>query len=244
MVAVVVGSTSRIGRSIADRLAELGHELYLAAADTKEQARVAADLRIRRRVPVTCGRFEAGATETHAPFVRTVADRYGQIDWLVIASDEGLSPAPNPHDPHHERRMLESNFLGPVSLLGRAADLMEKAGSGTILVLSSIAGDRGREGDYVYGGAKGGLNVFVEGLRQRLKGSNVRVVTAKLGLLDTGLLDEEHRLFRRARPDAVARAAVRAGTSGPEVVYAPWYWGPVMGLAKSLPEPLFKRFAA
>ena len=139
--------------------------------------------------------------------------------------------------------MLRTDLLGPVSLLTRAAQRLEAQGSGCIAALSSVAGDRGRGSNLVYGAAKAGLTAFLSGLRNRLSGAGVRVVTVKPGFVDTPMTDHLPKNPLYASPERVARDVVRAIDTGADVVYTPWWWRFVMLAVRLIPERLFKRLS-
>ena len=114
-------------------------------------------------------------------------------------------------------------------------------GNGFIIALSSVAGDRGRQSNYIYGSAKGGLSVFLQGLRNRLFHSGVRVITIKLGFVDTAMTFGLPNLFLVASPQEVGKKIVKAVNRGRNVVYIPWFWRLIMGIICSIPECVFKR---
>ena len=139
------------------------------------------------------------------------------------------------------RRILDTNFTGCVSALEILARRFEARRAGFIAALSSVAGDRGRQSNYLYGAAKGGLSTYLQGLRNRLHHSGVRVVTIKPGFVDTAMTYGRPGLFLVASPERVARAVYRALRGGQDVVYVPWFWRPVMFAMRGVPERLFKR---
>lgn len=135
------------------------------------------------------------------------------------------------------------NFVSAASLLSHLANLMEKRRGGTIAVISSVAGDRGRQSNYVYGAAKAGLSAFASGLRNRLQKSGVSVVTIKPGFVDTPMTAHVKKGPLFATPEAVARGIVKAIDRRKDVVYVPGFWRPIMWLIRSIPERIFKRLS-
>ncbi|HEU5406172.1 MAG TPA: SDR family NAD(P)-dependent oxidoreductase, partial [Nitrospira sp.] len=121
------------------------------------------------------------------------------------------------------------------------AQRMQSQGRGTIAAISSVAGDRGRQSNYVYGAAKGALSIFLGGMRQRLAKSGIAVVTIKPGFVDTPMTREFKKGLLWASPQSVARGAVRAIDRRRNVVYLPWFWWGIMCIIKHVPEALFKR---
>jgi len=136
---------------------------------------------------------------------------------------------------------IQVNFTGTVALLTLLANYFEAQRSGCIAVITSVAGDRGRQSNYVYGAAKGGVDRFLEGLRNRLFRSGVAVVTIKPGFVDTPMTAgmKKSLLFASAR--RVGLGIHRAIGRRRSVVYIPWFWRPIMAVIKCLPEDIFKR---
>ena len=133
------------------------------------------------------------------------------------------------------------NLLSALSLLTHIANRFEREGRGTIVVISSVAGDRGRQSNYVYGTAKGALTIFLQGLRHRLHKAGVRVVTIKPGFVDTPMTAGFRKGLLWASPDAVARGIVRALDGRGGEIYLPWFWRYIMWIIKAIPGPIFNR---
>jgi decaprenylphospho-beta-D-erythro-pentofuranosid-2-ulose 2-reductase len=136
---------------------------------------------------------------------------------------------------------LEVNFTATVALLTLLANRLEAARHGCIAVITSVAGDRGRQSNYVYGAAKGGVDRFLEGLRNRLFRSGVAVITIKPGFVDTPMTAGLRKNALFASPRRVGRAIHRAIEARRSVVYVPWFWRPIMFLVTALPESIFRR---
>jgi NAD(P)-dependent dehydrogenase (short-subunit alcohol dehydrogenase family) len=140
--------------------------------------------------------------------------------------------------------VMRTNYNGPVLYLLEAARLMREAGRGTIIGISSVAGDRGRASNFVYGSAKAGFTAFLSGLRNRLAREGIAVITVKPGFVRTKMtegMDLPARLT--AEPEAVARQIVTAHRKGRDIVYAKPIWRPIMSVIRALPEPIFKRMS-
>ena len=137
--------------------------------------------------------------------------------------------------------MLHTNFLSAVSLLTPLANRFEAQKAGTLVVISSVAGDRGRQSNYVYGASKGALSVFLQGLRNRLARSGVAVVTVKPGFVDTPMTAGVKKNALFATPDKVAQGIVRAADARKDEVYLPGFWGPNRFAIRGIPERVFKR---
>ncbi|MBQ9104764.1 MAG: SDR family NAD(P)-dependent oxidoreductase, partial [Mailhella sp.] len=146
------------------------------------------------------------------------------------------------HNAEAADAILRANFTGLVPLLSLAANTFERRGSGLIIGISSVAGDRGRASNYLYGSAKAGFTAFLSGLRARLSHSGVQVLTVKPGLVDTPMIQGRplpH--FLVASPELVARDIAKAVQRGRAVLYTPWYWRGIMFAVQNMPERLFAR---
>lgn len=238
---LLVGATSGIGRELGARLTKPSGNLYLASRNLEEQARVAADLRIRHGFQVFEGRFEAGDFDSHAELAADVQAKLGRIDCVLVATGELGDPLLARTDFTLARRILESNFTGPASLLTHVAAILETQRSGQIIVLSSVAGERGRQSNYPYGAAKAGINVFLQGLRNRLCPAGVRVLTVKLGFTDTRMTFGKSGMFLVISPAEAASGIARHVRSGSDEAFVPAFWRPIMFLIRMIPEPIFKR---
>ena len=145
------------------------------------------------------------------------------------------------NDWEEARRILETNFTGCVSALNIVANYFESRRTGFICAVSSVAGDRGRQSNYLYGAAKAGLSAYLQGLRNRLFRANVKVITVKPGFVDTHMTYGRPGLVLLASPESVAKGIFRAVATGKDVVYLPWFWRLIMLIVRSVPEGVFKR---
>lgn len=239
---LILGATSGIARCVAAAFARDGHDLVLAGRDLAEMRRDGRDLATRYGVDWTVMSFDAREVDDHAEFSRAVLRvSHGSLAGVVLAfgalGDQELART----DVRHALDLIEVNFLGAVSVLSRLTEHLIPTRSGFIAVITSVAGDRGRPGNYTYGAAKGGLALWLQGLRARLHGSGVHVLTVKPGFVDTGMTYGREGMFLVADPDRVARAIVRAIRKRKDVIYVPWFWRPIMALIRLIPERIFKR---
>lgn len=238
---LVLGATSAIARATAAALARRGHGLYLASRDDEELQRVASDLAIRFGVPVGHGRFDALAPRGHAAFVRRVAGEAGPLAGAVLAFGRLGDADRAREDPKEADAILRTNLNGAVSILIPLACHFEAQGYGFVVGISSVAGDRGRKGNYTYGAAKAGLTAYLSGLRARLAPKGVAVVTVKPGFVDTAMTFGLKGMFLVAPPARVGERIARAIERKAGVVYVPWFWRPIMAAIRAIPEPVFKR---
>jgi decaprenylphospho-beta-D-erythro-pentofuranosid-2-ulose 2-reductase len=238
---LVLGATSAIARSTAEAFAARGYSLYLAGRDATELERLASDLRIRYRTEVRCGIFEAEDYASHTSFIERVRDEMGGLEGVLLAfgylGEQHLAAS----DSAERVAVIARNLTGAVNLLEPCAACLERQRSGFIIGISSVAGDRGRQSNYIYGSAKGGFTIYLQGLRNRLFHSGVRVMTVKAGFVDTAMTYGMPGLFLVAPPAYVGEQIVRALEKGRDVAYIPWFWRYIMLVLKLLPESIFKR---
>jgi len=239
---LITGASSGIGRAIADRAAAEGRDLILAGRDVQELEASAADLRIRCKVEVLVEAFEAMDFESHAAFFERCAGLSADGLAGVIICHGYLAPqAQAQGDAALARRIIDTNYTSVVSLLDLMGNYFEQRKAGFICAISSVAGDRGRQSNYLYGSAKAGLTTYLQGLRNRLAGVNVPVITIKPGFVDTPMIYGMSGMFLVASPDSVARDTLRAIRRGSSTIYTPWFWRFIMLIIRSIPEPIFKR---
>jgi short-subunit dehydrogenase len=239
---LILGAASAIARAVASEFARRGYDLLLAGRDAEELERLAADLRVRHGIQARVLPFDALDFQSHSAFVEACREASGDsLSGAVLCfgylGDQSRAEA----DPSEAKRILDTNFVGAVSILGLLANYLEERRGGFLCALSSVAGDRGRQSNYVYGSAKAGLTAFLQGLRNRLSRSGVRVVTIKPGFVDTAMTFGRPGMFLVASPQAAARRIVAAVLGGAEQAYVPRFWRPVMLLIRMIPERLFKR---
>lgn len=236
---LILGATSDIARAIARRFAERGAAMQLAGRDLDTLEREAADLRHRYEVTVTVHRVDILDPATHA----SLLDGLEPLpDVAVCAVGSMGDQGENQRDPAKAARVIATNLTGPAQVLGELANRFEVRGSGTIVGISSVAGDRGRAKNYIYGAAKAGFTAFLSGLRNRLSNAGVQVVTVKPGFVRTRMtagLDLPGPLT--AEPDTVALEVLRAVDRGRDVVYTLPVWRMVMLVIRAIPEQIFKR---
>ncbi len=249
----IFGATSAIAEATARLFAAEGASLFLVARNPDKLHAVAADLRLRGAARVACAIADLAAFDPHAGLA--AFDRHAGLAAEASAALDGLDgaliaygtlgdQAESERDAQAMQRQLATNFLSAVSLLQSLAAVM---GEGTIAAIGSVAGDRGRQSNYVYGAAKGGLRVFAQGLRHRLAGRGVAVVLIEPGFVDTPMtagIAKGGALGRAlwAKPERVARDIHRAmRTGGPAILYTPWFWRWIMLAVRLLPDAVFNR---
>ena len=236
---VVFGATSAIAQEAGRIFAARGDALHLVARNAGRLAAVAADLRARGASAVTAAAHDLDRDP--AAVVEEATAALGGFDVVLVAQGVLGDPAEYDQSPEAAERVLRTNLLGPVALMTRIAPLLQEGAC--IAALSSVAGDRGRASNGVYGASKAGLDAFLSGLRNRLYKRGVRVVTVKPGFVDTPMTAHLPKNPLYASPSAVARGIVRAVDGSADVVYLPWFWRLIMLVIRALPESVFKRLS-
>jgi decaprenylphospho-beta-D-erythro-pentofuranosid-2-ulose 2-reductase len=240
---VILGSASSTARYIAHEFARAGYDLVLGDFDHWENDRIAADVRVRFDVQTYSIKFNALAFETHAKFVEDCTRELGaEPEGVILCFGFMAQQADAQKDFVLARRTIDTNLSGAVSILEQFASLFEARKHGFIAALSSVAGDRGRQANYIYGASKGGFSVYLEGLRNRLHAAGVQVCTIKPGFMDTKMtygMDLPGPLV--ASPQQAARAIYRAIQKKKNTAYIFPLWRYIMLIIRHIPEWQFKK---
>ena len=239
---LIVGGNSAIAFEVARLLAEKGASLYLLGRDTERLERNVQDLQVRTEGKVGFAEFEASDTASHKALWEQADQEMGGLNGLLVAQGWMGEQEQLESDFEQQKELFEVNFLGAISFLTYAAEKFAQQKDGLIAAISSPAGDRGRKKNYVYGAAKGALTRYMSGLRQRLHGSNVNVLTIKPGFVSTPMT-EGLKLPLVAQPEVVARDIVEAMEKGRDELYTPFFWRYIMTIIKNIPEVIFKRMS-
>lgn len=238
---LILGATSAIAHKTADAFAKQGYSLYLAGRDANELPRLASDLQIRHNITVHYGLFDAENFATHPDFFNNVVNKCQMIAGVLWAvGDLGNSEL---SQLNHEQaiKVININLTGAVSILNCCADYFIKHGNGFIIGITSVAGDRGRQSNYIYGAAKGGLSLYLQGLRNHLFHYGIKVITIKPGFIDTRMTFGMQKLFLVASPDYIGTRIANSINKSQDILYIPWFWRYIMLIIKSIPEFIFKK---
>jgi decaprenylphospho-beta-D-erythro-pentofuranosid-2-ulose 2-reductase len=238
---LILGATSAIAQATIRIYAAKHACLYLVARTAEKLNAVAADARIRGAEEIHARTVDLDDTEAHASLLADVAQKLPNLNIVLVAYGVLGEQAKGERDFVATERILQTNFLSVVSLLTLLANDFEKRQAGTIAVISSVAGDRGRKSNYIYGTSKAALTVFLEGLRARLDCHGVHVLTIKPGLVATPMTAHLKQGMLFASPERIARGTVSAIERKREVVYLPWFWRPIMFVIRAVPERVFKK---
>jgi short-subunit dehydrogenase len=239
---LILGASSAIGRALAREAAARGAAIILAGRDQQDLARTAADIRVATGRPVTLAQFDALDRTTHEALATQLAATPGILNVALLF---GIMPdqAATDADPAQATACLETGLVGAVSILHRLAPILEARRGGTIMGFGSVAGDRGRLKNYVYGAAKAGLHTYLAGLRNRLGRSSVHVMTVKPGFVDTAMTFGLPGLFLVAQPESIARTCLNAAAKRRDVIYVPFFWWGIMTIIRAVPERIFKKLS-
>jgi short-subunit dehydrogenase len=238
---LILGARSDIAQAIAQRFGREGYDLILAARRADELDPAVKDLEIRHKIAARAVEFDALRFADHEPFYEGL-DPKPDITICVfgLLGDQDSAR----HEFSLAHRIIDTNYTGAVSILGIVANDYQKKIAGTIIGISSVAGDRGRQSNYVYGSAKAGFTEFLAGLRNRLAHSGVHVMTVKPGFVATRMT-EGMKLpgALTAQPDQVAENVFKGFRKKSNTIYTLWMWRYIMLIIRHVPEFVFKKLS-
>ena len=238
---LIIGATSSIAEHCARIWAARGDELCLVARNEAHVQTIAADLKVRGASSIAINCVDLNEIDRHVELLDAAENAMNGVDIVLVAHGTLSNQKLCEKSVSETLAEIQTNSLSTISLLTLIANRFEAKKEGTICVISSVAGDRGRASNYVYGSAKAMVTAFTSGLRQRLHKSNVAVVTIKPGFVDTPMTAAFKKGFLWAKPNAVAVKIVEAIDKNKTEVYVPAFWWLVMMTIKSIPERFFKR---
>lgn len=237
---LLIGATSAIAQAIADQLAQKGSHLVLWGRSREKLEVIAANLRVRHHTTVSIDAFDLGDFTAHAAAVDRASSNGRPLDAAIICHGSLADQAACEADFSLAEQEFRTNCLSALSFLTLLANRFEQQGRGTLAVISSVAGDRGRQSNYIYGTAKAALSTFAAGLRNRLASKGVHVLTVKPGFVDTPMTVHLPKGSLFASPERVAKDIIKAMEKKKCVLYTPWFWRWIMLLIKLIPEPIFQ----
>ncbi|MEM7660247.1 MAG: SDR family oxidoreductase [Bacteroidota bacterium] len=238
---LVLGATSDIARALSRALAEQGHELILAGRNAQRLEADVSDLAIKYGSKAQAVEFDASQTDTHQAFYEQLSP---QPEIVICVFGNLFDQEKAEQDWKLAEQMLQVNFIGAASILHHAANHLQAQGKGTIVGISSVAGDRGRGSNYYYGSAKAGFTAYLSGLRNRLAKHGVHVLTVKPGFVATAMtegMDLPGPIT--AQPEQVAEDILKAIRKRKNVLYTLWMWRYIMLVIRSIPEGIFKKLS-
>lgn len=238
---LILGATSAMARAAANQFAAESYHLVLAGRDLEEIELIAKDIKVRYRVNAYPLYFDALLYDSHSSFFESCLKLTNELEGVLLAYGYLGDQKKGEQEFTEAKAIMDINYTSCVSILTIVANYFEEKKRGFICVLSSVAGDRGRQSNYLYGSAKGALSLYLQGLRNRLAKSGVHVVTIKPGFVDTKMTFGLEGMFLVAKPEDIAQAIKLSIQKSRDVVYAPKFWWAIMTIIKMIPEKLFKR---
>jgi short-subunit dehydrogenase len=239
---IILGATSRIGMEVERRLARQGCELLLVARSPQRLAELQADLSARGAEQVLTYSADLALIQQHAGIFEFARHAFPAFDTVLLAYGSMHDQKDSETSVDVLLEELQINFVSATAILTLFAADMERRRTGCLAAITSVAGDRGRRSNYVYGSAKGALSLFLQGLRSRLHPAGVCVITIKPGPVQTPMTDHMPNSARFADPEEVARDIVHAlERRSCDVLYTPRIWRYIMTAVQGIPETLFKR---
>jgi decaprenylphospho-beta-D-erythro-pentofuranosid-2-ulose 2-reductase len=238
---LVLGATSGIAEATCRIWASQGASLFLVARNAEKLSAVAADLKTRGASYVDIAVADLDDTEKHPELLAHAINSLTGMDIAYLAHGVLGDQTDAERDFNTAAQIIHTNFMAPVSLLTWLANFCVQRHAGTLAVISSVAGDRGRKSNYLYGSSKAGLSAFLGGLRNRVDREGVTVLTIKPGPTKTAMTANLPKSEKFADPESVAESIVSAIDKRKDVLYVPFQWQPVMFIIRNIPERIFKK---
>jgi len=236
---LILGAVSDIAEAIAYAYAERGDEVILAARNISRLDRVSADMQIRFGKTPTIAEFDAVDFNSHSAFYQNLPKAPDTVVCVFGFMDDNINAI---NDFAIAKQIIDVNYTGAVSILNIAANAMASKGKGTIIGISSVAGERGRQSNFIYGSAKAGFTAYLAGLRNYLFHKGVHVLTVKPGFVKTKMtanMPLNPKLT--AQPKQIAKDVLKAADKKKNVLYSLWMWKYIMAIIKNIPEGVFKK---
>ncbi|HEY1724626.1 MAG TPA: SDR family oxidoreductase [Steroidobacteraceae bacterium] len=238
---LIIGATSAIAEATARLFAARGDAILLVGRDAERLNAIAEDLKLRGAGLAVPYPLDLRELQLHSPMLEAAVARLGGIDMVLIAHGTLSDQLACQASPALMVQEFTTNAISTMALCTLVAERFQAQRRGVLCVIASVAADRGRRSNYVYGAAKAAVVAFASGLRQRLYPYGVSVVTIKPGFVDTPMTRAHRKNGLWATPATVAGDIVRAMDRGTPVVYTPWFWRPIMAIIRGIPETIFRR---
>jgi decaprenylphospho-beta-D-erythro-pentofuranosid-2-ulose 2-reductase len=237
---LIIGATSAIAAATARLFAEDGDRLFLVGRRKERLKATADDLKVRGADMAGYGTLDVNELDRHGAMLTQAEKALGGLDVVLVAHGTLPDQSRCQESAQLTVQEFQTNAVSTMALLTRLSELMERKGSGRIAVITSVAADRGRQSNYVYGAAKAAVDTFLEGLRQRLYKAGVGVTTIRPGFVDTPMTATFEKGLLWSQPDAAARSIHHAIRKGADVVYVPSFWRWIMLVIRFMPRRVFK----
>ena len=243
MKILIIGATSSIAHETAKHFAKNHAHLYLIARNPEKLQAISNDLKVRGAKSAQTCLLDLNNLDQHQEAIQSAIETLGRIDLVLISHGTLADQQLCQQSVTKTIEELTTNFTSVISLLTILANYFEQQRHGCIAVVTSVAGDRGRRSNYVYGTSKGAVTIFLQGLRSRLSKAGVTVLTIKPGLVDTPMTASLKKGPLFAQSNKIGKGIYKAIKKRKDVIYLPWYWRPIMLIVRSIPEPIFKRLS-
>jgi decaprenylphospho-beta-D-erythro-pentofuranosid-2-ulose 2-reductase len=238
---LILGAASAIAKEVAYNFARDGAHLYLVDLTQDRLEATMDDILARYETMISLDVMDATDFDRHEPLFKRAVEKMNGVDAVLIAHGTLANQEETQKSVERIVREFNINSLSVIAFASVAANYFEEKKEGLIAVISSVAGDRGRMSNYIYGAAKGGVTTFLQGLRNRLAHSGVNVLTIKPGMVDTPMTAQMPKSPLFAKPKDVGRSIYKAMIAKKDVVYVPGYWCLIMWVIIHLPEFIFKK---
>lgn len=238
---LVIGANSAIAKECARLWAGRGDRLFLVGRQAEALESLASDLRVRGASHIGLMALDLNRLDQHEKVLLEAQRELGGLDLCLIAHGTLSDQKACEKSVDLSLKEISTNALSQISFMTHLANLFETKQSGQLAVISSVAGDRGRASNYVYGSSKAMVSSFASGLRQRLASSQVSVLTIKPGFVDTPMTQHLKKGILWAQPADIARAIVKSVDEKRDVLYVPCFWWAIMRLICAIPERVFKK---
>lgn len=238
---LILGATSALAHETAKYFARDGADLVLVARSAEKLEAVRGDLQVRGAKQIELIQMDLADLTSHQGVIDASLKPFSGLDMVLIAYGTLGDQKHDELDAVATLQEFTTNATSVISLLTLLGNYFAQQKRGCIAVISSVAGDRGRQSNYIYGAAKAAVTAFLSGLRNRLAQSGVAVVTIKPGTVDTPMTAHVRKGLLFAKPQAVGHGIYEAMLKRKDVVYLPGYWRLIMWVIRSIPEPVFKK---
>jgi decaprenylphospho-beta-D-erythro-pentofuranosid-2-ulose 2-reductase len=236
---LILGAASDMAVALARRFAKEGYDIQLAARSAERLASFQSDLQVRANIKCSVHEFDALEFQQHAAFFESLPvkpDITISVFGLLGENETAVK------DWNHAEKIIHSNYTGAVSILNIIANYYEQQKAGVIVGISSVAGERGRQSNYMYGSAKAGFTAYLSGLRNRLYSAGVHVLSVQPGFVNTKMTsDLKLPPLLTAQPEEVADAVFKAVKNKKNTLYVKWFWRYIMLIIRNIPEFIFKK---
>jgi hypothetical protein len=236
---LILGASSDVAMALANLFASAGYDIILAARNSSRLSPLQADLNIRHGIKCTLLEFDAAAFDTHEAFIT----KFHKMPDITVCAFGYLGNQELAQENFHEtERIISANYIGAVSILNLIASRYKKHKKGCIIGISSVAGERGRNSNYLYGSAKSGFTTYLSGLRNHLFPFGILVISVIPGFISSKMTSNiQLPALLTATPDDVARKIYKAYNSKKDIVYIKWFWKWIMLIIRNIPEFIFKK---